>query len=92
MKVTAELLPEHPILMLRAAETDTTMGIHHGEVLAHRCIECGAADEDVREIIHEGDCDLEGKTAPTAYSNRREADAFPDSEFKRERLVADGGN
>jgi hypothetical protein len=68
--ITRELLPEHPIAALRATETDHAAGIHNGEILAFRCLECGAADEDVAEIIHEGDCQLVGQTKPTAYADR----------------------
>ena len=70
MKVTRELLPDHPIEALKAAETSPERGIHNGEVIAFHCIECGACDEDVREIIHEADCSLAGATKPTAYADR----------------------
>lgn len=88
-KVTAELLPEHPILKLTATQTIPQAGIYNGEVIAYRCIECGAADEDVFEIVHDGDCTLFGETAPHGYDNRRELEAFPDSGFQPAR--ADGG-
>ena len=68
--VDAELLPDHPIDMLRASETDQAAGYVRGECLSYRCRECGAADEDVAEIIHEEDCSLAGATYPTAYNQR----------------------
>lgn len=88
MDVTTELLPEHPIRMLRATETDSPAGIHNGEILAYRCEECGAADEDVMEIIHDEDCLLAGQTAPTSYADRRRDVA---SVPGREPVRADGG-
>lgn len=70
MDVSTELLEDHPILALRATETDTTLGVHRGAILAYRCAKCGCADEDVFEIVHDEDCPLSGETAPTAYENR----------------------
>lgn len=86
--VTPELLPEHPILELRATETRNDLGIMAGEVLAYRCRECGASDEDVVEIIHEGDCRLSGRTAPTAYADR--VTSF-DGAAERRDVATDGG-
>ena len=92
--VDPELLPEHPVLELRAVATDNALGVMAGETLAYRCRECGAADEDCFEIIHEDDCRLAGETAPTAYADR------PTSFDARQRakqhgdvdLAADGGH
>lgn len=70
MNVTPELLPEHPIDRLVASTTDHEAGIHRGEVVAYRCRECGVADEDCMELIHEDGCQLRGRTEPTAYANR----------------------
>lgn len=76
--VTAELLPDHPIAKLVATTTNTEWGIHNGEVVAYRCVECGVADEDVRELVHERGCTLAGETAPHGYEGRRETAAFPE--------------
>jgi len=70
MKVSRELLKDHPIEMLRAAETDTNKGIHRGECIGFMCLKCRNVDEDVTEIIHEEDCSLAGETAPTGYADR----------------------
>lgn len=56
---TPELSADHPITMIRAAQTDDTDGVHNGEVLAFRC-ECGNADEDVLEVVHDEACPLAG--------------------------------
>lgn len=77
MKVTTELLPEHPVQMLRAAETDHSVGLHHGEVIAFRCVECSAVDETLAEIVHDEDCRLAGQTRPTAYADRIESFEIP---------------
>jgi len=68
--VDLELLPDHPIDMLRATETDHEAGVVRGECLGYRCRACGAVDEDVAEIIHEEDCPLAGATYPTGYEQR----------------------
>jgi hypothetical protein len=70
MDVAHELLPDHPIVALKATTTDRTMGIHNGEVMAYRCIECGAADEDVFELVHDEDCKLAGASEPHGYDTR----------------------
>lgn len=87
--VTAELLPDHPILVLKATQTNRDAGIYNGETLGYRCVECGCMDEDVREIVHEGGCSLAGQTAPHDYAGRRDLEAFPDSGRRPAR--ADGG-
>jgi hypothetical protein len=71
MDVTRELLPEHSIEAMIATENDATKGIHNGETLAYRCLECGVADENAFEMIYEEDCRLQGQTAPTAYDDRQ---------------------
>lgn len=68
--VTAELLLEHPILELNSSETNKRLGVVKGEVLGYRCIECGVADEDVFEMVHENGCTLEHETQPTEYADR----------------------
>lgn len=78
MNVDRELLEDHPIEMLRADETDRSKGIHRGECLGFLCLECRNVDEDVTEIIHEEDCSLAGKTAPTGYADRDDLDALAD--------------
>lgn len=85
--VTAELLPDHPILKLVSTTTNRTWGIVNGEVLGYRCVECGVADEDVRELIHENGCTLRGETAPHDYADRRDTEAFP----THSRVATDGG-
>lgn len=87
--ITLELLPDHPILALVSTQTNRAAGIYNGEVLAYRCVECGVADEDVRELVHEFGCSLAGETAPNDYSDRRGLDAFP--EHSRSPARADGG-
>jgi hypothetical protein len=89
VNVTAELLPEHPILALVAAETDRTLGIHNGETIAFRCVECGAADEDCMEIIHEDGCGLATHTAPTAYADRPTG-PLPETGGARPHMRTDG--
>jgi hypothetical protein len=69
-EVTAELLPKHPIMMLRAVETDNDLGIMEGEVLSFRCVECDASATDCFEILHENGCQLAGQTAPTTDADR----------------------
>jgi len=88
MDVDHELLPEHPIEMLIATKTHPEKGIHNGEPLGFRCLDCGNMDEDVREIIHEEDCELAGETQPTAYADRRlgRLDEWADRSIR-----ADGG-
>lgn len=56
---TPEFDPAHPITVLRAGETDDPQGIHNGEVIAFVC-ECGNADEDLFEIVHDEACPLAG--------------------------------
>lgn len=53
---TPEFDRAHPITVIIAAETEGA-GAHNGEVIAFRC-ECGNADEDVFEIVHDERCDL----------------------------------
>ncbi len=87
--VDAELLPDHPIDMLRAAETDQDAGYVRGECLAYLCRECGNVDEDVGEIIHEEDCSLANETYPTGYDQRLNTDQGRVADI--EELRADGG-
>jgi hypothetical protein len=87
-EVTAELLPKHPIMMLRAVETNNDLGIMAGEVLSFRCVECDESATDCFEIPHENGCQLEGQTAPTTDADRPPSvDAHP----PRIGLVTDGG-
>jgi len=53
-----ELSPDHEIVMVRSAETDTSVGVSRGDVILFICAECGNADEDLFEIIHDEACSL----------------------------------
>lgn len=55
-----ELDPEHPVTVVRSAETDDSNGVHNGEPLAFRC-RCGNLDEDLFEVVHDEDCALAGR-------------------------------
>jgi len=54
---TPEFDPAHPISVIEAGESDVPAGIHVGMVVGFRC-ECGNADEDVFEIVHDERCPL----------------------------------
>lgn len=54
----AAIDPEHPITMIRSAETHNGQGVHNGEVIAFECDYCGNGDETVGEICHDEDCPL----------------------------------
>jgi len=53
-----ELSPDHEIVMVRSAETDTSVGVSRGDVILFICAECGNADEDLFEIVHDETCSL----------------------------------
>lgn len=54
---TPEFSEEHPITVIEAGESDVPAGIHVGMVVGFRC-QCGNADEDVFEIVHDSRCPL----------------------------------
>lgn len=54
---TPEFDEEHEIIIIEAAETEGRGGLCEGEVLAFLC-ECGNADEDAFEIVHDERCEL----------------------------------
>lgn len=92
-RVTPELLPNHPIIILRAAETNNDLGIMAGEVIAYKCLECRNVDETLSQIVHQEDCRLAGQTKPTAYADRPqsfEADAHA-CDCDPGRVATDGG-
>lgn len=68
---TPELDPAHPLTIITAAETEGYGGLHEGEVLAFRC-ECGNADEDAFEIVHDEACELAGRWTDTGESKPRQ--------------------
>ena len=53
-----ELSPDHEIVMVRSAETDNSVGVSRGDVILFICAECGNADEDLFEIVHDEACSL----------------------------------
>jgi len=55
---TPELSPDHEIVMVRSAETDNSVGVSRGDVILFICAECGNADEDLFEIVHDEACSL----------------------------------
>jgi len=59
-RATPELQADHPVTMVKAGETDCSEGIHNGEVIAFRC-QCGNADEDLFELVHDESCELSGR-------------------------------
>jgi hypothetical protein len=56
-----ELDPTHPITVVEFADTEGRNGLLAGEVLAFHCGECGNADEDLFEIVHDEVCGLAGQ-------------------------------
>lgn len=56
-----ELSPDHEIVMVRSAETDTSVGVSRGDVILFICAECGNADEDLFEVVHDESCSLAGR-------------------------------
>jgi len=56
-----ELDAAHPITVVEFGETEGRGGLHEGEVLAFHCDDCGNADEDLFEIVHDELCDLAGR-------------------------------
>lgn len=56
-----ELSPDHEIVMVRSAETDNSVGVSRGDVILFICAECGNADEDLFEIVHDENCSLAGR-------------------------------
>lgn len=54
---TKELDASNPIWVVKAAETDIPDGVYVNDVVAFRC-RCGAADDDLFEIVHEEGCPL----------------------------------
>lgn len=52
------LRPEHGVDMIRANSTDNSVDVRNNEVMLFRCRECGNADEDVFEIVHDERCSL----------------------------------
>lgn len=53
-----ELSPNHEFVMVRSAETDNSVGVSRGNVVLFICDECGNADEDLFEIVHDEQCSL----------------------------------
>jgi len=57
---TPEFESGHTITVIEFAETEGRGGLHEGEVLGFTC-ECGNADEDLFEVVHDEACELAGK-------------------------------
>jgi DNA-directed RNA polymerase subunit RPC12/RpoP len=55
---SVELLPQHPIAMVMAADYNAQEGVGENVPVAYRCEECGNADESVFEIVHDETCSL----------------------------------
>jgi len=55
-----ELDPDNKFIMVRCADTHTSTGVSRGDALLFICQECGNADEDIFEIIHDEACSLAG--------------------------------
>lgn len=58
---TGELDPQHPIAIIRNGDHDQNTGVHRGEPIGFRCIECGNSDETLSEIVHDESCELAGR-------------------------------
>lgn len=58
---TGELNPDHPIAIIRNGEHNRHAGVHQGEPIAFRCVECGNSDETLSEIVHDECCALAGR-------------------------------
>ena len=61
---TPELDPANPITVVSYDQTEGRGGLREGEVIAFVC-ECGNADEDLFEIVHDEACPLAGRHHPT---------------------------
>lgn len=55
---TPELDPEHTIIMVRSAETDTTKGVERGSPVMWLCEFCKNGDETIDEVKHDENCPL----------------------------------
>jgi len=53
-----EFRPDTNIAIVRPAETDPSVGLHNGEALLFMCLECGNADEDLFELVHDIACPM----------------------------------
>lgn len=58
---TPELQPDHPITIVRNGTHNRHEGVHQGEPIAFRCVECGNSDETLSEIVHDESCRLAGR-------------------------------
>lgn len=58
---TPELDPEHTIIMVRSAETDTTRDIERGSPVMWLCEFCLNADETIAEIFHDENCPVKNE-------------------------------
>lgn len=79
----AELDPEHPLWVVKSAETDRGDDVYNEDIVAIRC-RCGAADDDAFEIVHDAECPLADECA----ENRTDIEDLQDID---EELLADGG-
>jgi len=79
---TPEFDPENPIWVVRAAEADVQDGVYKDDVVAFRC-QCGNADEDLLEIVHDESCALADEDCDLG---RTDVDLIQST-----RAIADGG-
>lgn len=56
-----ELTTDHPITVFYAGFSDRDGDLKNGHVVAFRCDECGNADEDLFELVHDENCSLAGR-------------------------------
>ena len=68
---TPELQDDHPVTVVKYAETEGRGGLCQDEVVAFIC-NCGNADEDLFELVHDEGCDLAGKHGRDAEPHSRE--------------------
>lgn len=68
MKVGRRSLEDIPVSRLVVIDPETSSR-HEGEMVAYRCDLCGAADETLRQIWHEDDCDLVGEHGREFYDD-----------------------
>ena len=69
-----ELQPDHPVMVVKYGETEGRGGLCQDEVLAFIC-NCGNADEDFFEIVHDENCELAGEHARRSEGQQRKEPA-----------------
>lgn len=92
MRVKPTPLPDLEIVALVALESDDRAGIYEGEVVAYRCLLCGAADETLRQVYHEEtdageECPYTGLHGRTLYEAIETVQDGPCLEFAEEHPI-----